>query len=92
MNELPSFAVLLYSDAFSARLCWILVETSTHLAEDDLRRQVLWGSTQSPGPALHPFGESKIRYLKKKEATLKVVKGVGGRGRGGRQRHHRLRR
>lgn len=45
---------------------------STHLAEDDLRRQVLWGSTQSPGPALHPFCESKICYLQKKETTLRT--------------------
>lgn len=46
----------------------------THLAEDDLRRQVLWGSTQSPGPALHPFGEPEICDLQKKETTLEAVK------------------
>ena len=31
-----------------------------HLAEDDLWRQILWGPTKGPGPALYSLGKTKI--------------------------------
>ena len=32
----------------------------TDLAEDDLRREVLWSPAQRPGPPLHSLSEPKI--------------------------------
>lgn len=46
------------------RLChspW--TELRTYLTKDNLWCQVLWGPAKRPGPALHPFRESKICYL-----------------------------
>ena len=37
---------------------------NSHLAEDDLRRQVLRRPAQRPGPPLHPLGEPEVRDLK----------------------------
>ncbi len=34
-----------------------------HLAENDLRREVLRCPTQCPGPTLHPLGKSKVSDL-----------------------------
>lgn len=46
------------------KMCYSLyTKLITYLTEDDLWCKVLRGSTECPGPALHPFRKSKICYL-----------------------------
>lgn len=50
-----------------------ILDTMAHLAEDDLWSQVLWSSTQCPGPAFDSFGKAKVCDLKRTNKGIRTM-------------------